>query len=71
MINRLLMDRLADAYALNAHWMFAVSSQCIIAIIQLARQCTPPNTRYSPWEIRSLPCYMWIKKREYLGWKLL
>ena len=67
MINRPLMDRLADASALNAHWMFAVSSECIVAIIQLARQCTPPNTRYSPWETRSLPCSMRIKKERILG----
>ena len=64
MINHPLMDRLADASALNALLMFAVSSECIVAIIQLARQCTPPNTRYSPWETRSLPCSMRIKKRE-------
>ena len=35
MINHPLMDHLADASALNAHWMFAVSSECIVAIIQL------------------------------------
>ena len=64
MIKRPLMDRLADASALNAHWVFAVSSECIVAIIQLARQCSPPNTRYSPWETRSLPCSTRIKKRE-------
>ena len=39
----------------------------IVAIIQLARQCTPPNTRYPPWETRSLPCSMRIKKERILG----
>ena len=61
------MDRLADASALNAHCMFAVSSECIVAIIQLSRQGTPPNTRYSPWETRQLPCSMRIKLERILG----
>ena len=33
MINRPFLDRLADAFALKAHWMFAVSSACIVVII--------------------------------------
>ena len=74
MINRPLMDRLADASALNAHWMFAVSLECIVAIIQLARQCTSVYaTQYTLFAMgnRVTSLFYADKKKEYLGRKLL
>ena len=54
MTNRPFPDRLADASALNAHWMFA-SSRVIVRY---------PTTLFAnPWESRSLPCSIGTKKK--------
>ena len=70
MINRPLMDRLADASALNAHWMFC--SQFGMHRCHYSARASVYATQYTLFAMGNRVTFLFYadKKREYLERKL-